>query len=55
MERLFALEMVNRLEAHIQATLPKLSFAAARELRSEIEELMHQYRIVKKPEGYKFR
>lgn len=55
MERLFALEMVQRLEQHILERHPQLSFNAARELRSEINFLMHKYRLMKRPEGYQLR
>lgn len=55
MERLFALEMVQRLEQHMQERHRQLSFNAGRELRSEIDFLMHTYRLIKKPEGYQLR
>lgn len=55
MERLFALEMVTRLEAHILARQPQLSCNAMRELRAEINFLMHTYKLLKKPEGYQLR
>lgn len=55
MERLFALEMVQRLEQHMQERHLQLSFNAGRELRSEIDFLMHTYRLIKKPEGYQLR
>ena len=55
MERLFALEVLNRLERHIQELLPRLSFAGVQELRKDADDLMHAYRIVKKPEGYQLR
>ena len=52
LDRKFALEMVNRIEAYIRENLHRLTFAEIRELRREISRLMLEYRIVKRLSKY---